>query len=408
MLNLAVVLLSAVVAANVGDGASIQKAIDEVSGRGGGRVVVPSGEYRTPSLRLRSNVELHLEKGAILRGGTKSADYFDFPASVCSVRPEKSSRVFIYAWDAENVAITGEGVIDGRGKEFFSRTESEGNFTWPKPPLERPRMLQLVRCRNVRLEGVTFEDSPNWTMLVRLCEDVKIDRIFINADHRIPNSDGIDIDGCKRVRVTNSRINTGDDCIIVRAMREAGHDEPVVCEDVEVSDCRLDSACQAFRMGGPWDDTVRNVRVRNIRASGYNGINFDYPVCYLHGTDEGYLDISGILVEDFRGSFVNCAVRMNVEPGVKLRRVADVTFRRLDVSSLKPLDFTGNADSPLSNIALEDSTVSVAATNLYTAAATEPLVLKGVMFNGVRMPDAAVVTPRGKRQPLPRDRKATW
>ena len=407
MLSLAIGLLAAVVTVPAGDGASIQKAIDEVSAQGGGRVVVPAGEYRSPSLRLKSNVELHLAKGALLRGGTRSEDYFDFPTDVCAVRPEKSGRVFIYAWDAENIAITGEGIIDGRAKEFFSRTESEWNFTWPKPEAPRPRMVQFVRCRNIRLEGVTFEDSPGWTMLIRLCENLTVDNVFVNADHRVINSDGIDLDGCRHVKIRNSRINTGDDCIIVRAMREAGSDERIVCEDIEVTDCHLDSACQAFRMGCPSDDTIRNVRIRNIRASGYNGINFDYPVGYLRPTDEGYMDISDIRVENFSGNFINCAVRMNVGPGVKLRRVADVTLRGFKVRSIHPLQFLGNADSPLVNVTLEDFTADVAGAKPYEARATEPLKLVNCTFNGEKVPDATVVTPRGAREPLVRPKRQT-
>lgn len=406
-MHIAVLLFSAIVTVAAGDGASIQKAIDAVSTQGGGRVVVPAGEYRCPSLRLRSHVELHLAKGALLRGGTKSEDYFDFPPEVCSVRPEKSGRVFIYAWDAEDIAITGEGLIDGRAKEFFSRTESEWNFTWPKPACPRPRMVQFVRCRNVRLEGVTFEDSPGWTMLIRLCENVTAEKIFINADHRVINSDGIDIDGCRHVRIRHSRINTGDDCIIVRAMREKGHDEQIVCEDVEVSDCKLDSACQCVRFGCPSDDTIRNVRIRNITGSGWNGLNFDYPVGYLRATDEGYMDISDIRVENFSGSFLNCAVRMVVGPGVKLRRVADITLKDFKVRSIQPLDFIGNADSPLTNVTLEDFTADVAGAKPYNAKATEPLKLVNFTFNGQRVPDAAVVTPRGKREPLVRAR-GSW
>jgi len=402
MPNVATVLFAVVVTVGAGDGPSIQKAIDAVSAKGGGRVVVPAGEYQSPSLRLYSGVELHLEKGALLRGSTRSEDYFDFPEDVCSVRPERSGRVFIYAWDAENIAITGEGIVDGRGKEFFSRTESKWNFTWPKPAHPRPRMVQFVRCRNIRLEGVTFEDSPGWTMLIRLCENLKVDNVFINADHRVINSDGIDIDGCRHVRIANSRINTGDDCIIVRAMREAGHDEPVVCEDVEVSDCRLDSACQAFRMGCPSDDTIRNVRIRNVKASGYNGINFDYPVGYLRATDEGFMDISDIRVENFSGNFINCAVRFVVGPGVKLRRVADISFRNFNVRSIYPLLFKGNADSPLTNVELRDFAADVAGATPYEAQATEPLKLVNCTFNGQRVPDATVVTPRGEREPLVR------
>ena len=134
-------MLAAAVAVAGRDGAAIQKAIDEVAAAGGGRVTVTAGYYDSGSIRLRSNIELHLEKGAILRGGTRSEDYFEFPDSVCKVKPENSARVFIYAWDAENIAITGEGLIDGRGKEFFDRLQPQGRF-WPKPSHPRPRMIR--------------------------------------------------------------------------------------------------------------------------------------------------------------------------------------------------------------------------------------------------------------------------
>ena len=401
------IILAAAVTVAGHDGAAIQKAIDEVAAAGGGRVTVPAGVYDSGSIRLRSGVELHLEKGAILRGGTRSEDYFEFPDSVCKVKPENSARVFIYAWDVENIAITGEGLIDGRGKEFFDRFQPRGRF-WPKPACPRPRMVQFVRCRNVRLEGVTFEDSPGWTMLIRLCEDVLVNRIFVNADQRIINSDGIDFDGCRRVKVTNSRFQTGDDCLILRAMREPGSDEGIVCEDVEVSDCDLDSTCQVIRMGCPSDDIIRHVRFRNIRARGNNGINFDYPVRYLRPTDEGFMDISDIVFENFSGDFMGTAIRMVTAPGVKLRQVADITFRNCKVRSMYPLDFTGNFDSPIKNVTLENCKVDVPGGAPYVAVATEPLRFRSCKFNGKDVPDDDLVTPRPARQPLVRAKGVSW
>ena len=401
------VLLAAAVTVAGNDGSAIQKAIDEVSAAGGGRVTVPAGVYESGSIRLKSGVELHLEKGAMLRGGTRSEDYFEFPESVCAVKPERSARVFIYAWDAENIAITGEGLVDGRGKEFFDRPQPKSRF-WPKPSHPRPRMVQFVRCRNVRLEGVTFEDSPGWTMLIRLCEDVVVDGIFVNADQRIINSDGIDFDGCKRVKVTRSRFLTGDDCLILRAMREAGSDEPVVCEDVEVSDCDLNSACQVIRMGCPSDDIIRHARFRNIRAQGNNGINFDYPERYLRPTDDGFMNISDIVFENFSGDFMGTALRIVAAPGVKLRAVSDITFRNCKLRSMRPLDFTGNFDSPLRNVTLEDCKVDVPGEKPFVAVATEPLRFRRCVFNGKAVPDDDLVAPRPARQPLVRKKGVSW
>ena len=400
-------MLAVVVTVTENNETAIQRAIDEIAASGGGRVSVPAGTYESGAIQLKSGVELHLEKGAVICGGTRSEDYFEFPDSACKVKPENSARVFVYAWDAENIAITGEGLIDGRGKEFFNRFQPKGRF-WPKPEHPRPRMLQFVRCRNVRLEGVTFEDSPGWTMLIRLCEDVCVDGIFVNADQRIINSDGIDFDGCKRVKVTRSRFHTGDDCLILRAMREPGSDEQIVCEDVEVCDCDLDSSCQVIRMGCPSDDIIRHVRFRNIRARGLNGVNFDYPVRYLRPTDEGYMNISDIVFEKFSGDFMGTAIRIVAAPGIKLRNVADITFRNCKLRSMNPLDFTGNFDSPIRNVTLENCTVDVPGAATFVSAATEPLRFRKCVFNGRVITDGDLTTSRPARQPLVRVKGMSW
>lgn len=340
------------------NGVAIQRAIDEVAANEtGGTVIVPAGEYPSGSIRLRSHVELQLAKGARIVGGTKSEDYFSFPLDVCKVTPEHSTRVFIYAWDAEDIAITGEGSIEGNGPAFFDHAKKWGSH-WAKPACERPRMVQFVRCKGVRLNGVSFLDSPCWTMLIRLCEDVEVDGIRVYADQRIINSDGIDFDGCRRVRVVRSDFKTGDDCLIVRAMREKGSSDSVVCEDIVVSDCTLDSTCQAIRIGCPSDDTIRNVRFRNIRMSGRNGIYFNYPVRYLSNADCGFMDVRDVIFENFTGTSADSAIQIDVDPGIRLRAVRDITFRNFDVKSARPIRFVGNVHTPIENVRLENVTVN--------------------------------------------------
>ena len=348
--------------------------------------MVPAGVHETKSLRLRSHVELHLEKGAVLRGSVRHEDYFDFPAEVCAVRPESSGLVLIYAWDEEDIAITGEGTVDGRGPEFFPGRNESPSFRghWPKPVLPRPREVQFVRCRGVRLQGVTFKDSAGWTMLIRLCENVFVDGIRIDNDQRVINSDGIDFDACRHVRVGNSTFRTGDDCLILRAMREKLGDV-AVCEDVVVSNCVLDSACQTIRIGCPSDDTIRNAVFRNIRATGSNGIFFDYPVRYVRAYDEGYMCVSNLVFEGYSGSLGGSAVQIVVEDGVKIRGVRDIVFRDFDVRSARPLRFVGNADSPLENLRFENVTV-----------------------NGERRPDGPVAPEVRPSRPLRRAESWSW
>lgn len=373
-------------AVHAAGGIDFQKLIDDAAKRGGGRVVVPAGVHETKSLRLRSHVELHLEKGAVLRGSLKHEDYFEFPADVCAVRPESSGLALIYAWDEEDIAVTGDGMVDGRGPEFFPGRNKSPSFRgfWPKPVLPRPREVQFVRCRNVRLQGVTFKDSPGWTMLIRLCENIFVDGIRIESDQHVINSDGIDFDACRHVRVGNSHFKTGDDCLILRAMREKRGDV-AVCEDVVVSNCVLNSACQTIRIGCSSDDTIRNAVFKDIRATGANGIFFDYPVRYVRAYDEGYMCVSNLVFDGYVGAQRGSAIQIVVEDGVKIRGVKDVTFRNFDVKSARPLRFIGNADSPIEGLRFENVTV-----------------------NGERQPDGPVAPQMRPSRPLRRVGSWSW
>lgn len=390
-------------------GRDIQSAIDQVAAQGGGRVVVPAGDYQTGSLRLRSHVDLHLDKGANLLGGAKSEDYDSFPAEICSIKPEGSSKVFLYAWDAEDIAVTGEGVIDGQGPKFFD-TKAVGKWGYyPKPPVERPRMVQFVRCRGVRLQGVTFKDSPCWTMLIRLCEDITVDGILITADQKMINNDGIDFDGCRRIRVGNSRFKTCDDCLILRAMREKGASERIVCEDVVVSNCVLNSRCQTIRLGCPSDDTIRNAVFRDIVAEGNNGIFADFPERYLRSDDEGYMDIRNITIENYTGHFTGSAVQIVSEPGVKVRKVDGFVFRNLKVRSRRPLRFIGNQGHEIGSVLLENVSADVEAKgDPVLVAGCAGLVYKDVTLNGAVQPDGAVASKAGSNVPLKRAKSVSW
>lgn len=385
----------------------IQAKIDKAFSQGGGKVLVPEGTYDVGSIQLRSNVELHLEKGALLLGADYSEAYDSFPEEICAIQPELSSKVLVYAYDAENIAITGEGVIDGNGPKFFDTSDPEAIF-YPKPPVERPRMVQFVNCDGVRLEGTTFKDSPCWTMLIRFCRNIEVKGITITADQRMINNDGIDFDGCSHVRVSDSHFKTGDDCLIVRAMRESA-DQHVVCEDVIVSDCELNSRCQTVRLGSPSDDVIRNVLFKNIKAVGNNGIFADYPTRYLNSDDEGYIDISDIVFDNYSGTFEGSAVQIVSQPGVKIRRADAFVFRNFDVKSDQPIRFIGNAGHEIGSVLLEN----------FKAEVQEPgepcevkgcngLEFKGVTLNGTAYPDGLVKSEPGDDSELVRGPSVSW
>lgn len=388
-------------------GDAIQLLIDKACAKGGGKVVVPAGVYSVGSIQLKSNVELHLEKDALLLGGDKSEDYDSFPEEVCSIKPEKSTKVLVYAYDAQNIALTGEGMIDGQGPKFFDTTEV-GRKYFPKPPVERPRMVQFYNCEGIRLEGVTFKDSPCWTMFIRFCKNIEVSGITITADQRMMNNDGIDFDGCSHVRVSNSRFKTCDDCLVLRAMREYP-EQKVVCEDVVVTDCELNSWCQTVRLGCPSDDTIRDAEFRNIVAEGNNGIFADYPTRYLRPEDEGHMDITNIVFDNYKGSFFGSAVQIVSEPGVKPRRIDGIVFRNFDVKSQAPLSFIGNEGHEIGNVLLENFKVEVLNPG-------EPVIVKGcnglvfknVMVNGEQRQDGPVMGVPGSNAPLVRGKAVSW
>ncbi len=347
--------------------AEIQARIDEAAERGGGRVVVPKGVHRCGTLRLRSGVELHLEEGAVLLGGSKPEDYDDvIPEEMVyrygdeNTTPTVTRKAFIIAETADGIAITGKGEIRIDGPAFFDRNTSLWGYWWAKPPCPRPRSVVMYRCRNVRFEGVTFRDCPLWTMWLRLCDGITIDGITIDAEQKMINSDGIDFDGCRHVRVGNSRFKTGDDCLVLRAIRHKFNaDEPVVTEDVVVSNCVLNSFCQGVRIGCPSDDTIRDAVFRDITFTGLNGIVSKQPRVYLEKGCNGYLKTGEILFENWKIGCYGHPVEILVEPGIALRDFGHMTFRNIEVKAKKPFVVMGNELTPLKGVRFENVRGSV-------------------------------------------------
>ena len=341
--------------------AAIQAQIDAAAAKGGGRVTVKKGIHPCRTLRLKSGVELHLEEGAVLKGGSASDDYDDvIPLEMvyrygANSTPTVTRKAFIVAEDASDIAITGKGMIEINGPSFFDKNTRLWKFFWDKPPCPRPRMVVMYRCRGVRIECVTFKDCPLWTMWLRLCEDVAVSHVRIEAEQKMINSDGIDFDGCRHVRVGDSFFKTGDDCVVLRAIRdERRKDVPVVTEDVIVSNCVFDTFCQGVRIGCPSDDTVRNAVFRNIEFSGANAIGSQQPRHYLASGDNGYLKTENILFENWNIESYGRPLAIFVDDGIKLRDFGHMTFRNFTVKSDFPFLVRGNAQSSVCGMTFEN------------------------------------------------------
>ncbi len=332
--------------------AAIQSAIDACYAAGGGRVFCGPGEFLTGSIQIKSCVDLHLTQGCRLMGSTNLADYEDFiaPGFRHEAAPEKSRKHLIRAIEAKNFSITGPGEINGSGPAFYDVKSIMWDRFYCKPDTPRPRLFMAFKCQQFRIEDASFNDSPSWTFWLMQCQDVGIHRIKMQADQKMINNDGIDLDMCRNVTVSDSIFKTGDDCIILRAMHRL-YDAKLPCENITVSNCVLDSSCQGIRVGCPGDDVIRNCTFTNLVITGQgNGIVFNNPKRYLSKTNQGSADIRNILFSNVVIDCQNAPISIDVETGIVLPYLGDISFADFRIKSGKPITIQGCPETIIRNI----------------------------------------------------------
>lgn len=378
-------------------GEAIQSAVDAAAAAGGGVVSLERGKtYHAGTIHLKSGVTLEIPEGTVIVGGENPDDYDDIDDPRIDVTPERSKKVFISCLFATNVTIRGGGVIDGRGLCFYDVKSNNGAGQFVKPPHPRPRMVQFVGCRNVRFEGVTFKDSPGWTCWIRNCEDVEIERVKVFGDQRMPNNDGLHIDGCRRVHIRDCDLKTGDDCIVMRAIRGPGGKS--LCEDMTVEDCRLDSTCQCVRLGCPTDGTIRRGVFRRLVMRGANGIFCNHPARWMHPGENGGFGMEDILFEDCDIAVRHYPILYQADPGVMLGSLGNTVFRNISIKAHDAIRLLGTGDSPVCNVTFENVTG--------TLRDSVPLRMESV--RGITFKDFSVTGGLGKKHPRAVGGKCTW
>ena len=350
------------------DTAALQTAIDACAAAGGGRVVFEAGVYLTGSLLLRSGVELHLAKGARLLGSPDCADWKDRPdarhidTAMC---PRRRSAALLFADEAEGVAITGEGVIDGNGYAFVEPDPESPSLQLRRRfdlSVSPPRLVFFAGCRDVRVEGVTVVNPPaGWSFWVHDCDRVRFADMAVESDVNFPNNDGIHVNCSRDVEIVRCRIETGDDSIIVRA-NSASLRENRVCERVHVADCSLRSYSCGVRIGWLNDGTIRECSFDrlDIRDS-VCGIGVFLPDWHSRDTwpDQGReaTDISNMAFTDIRMDAV-CArpvyVHISGHPGTKARSVRGLRFRNVVARGLMLPIVSAPRPGLVSGISFED------------------------------------------------------
>jgi polygalacturonase len=237
------------------DTRAIQATIDTCAKAGGGTVHFPPGRYLSGMLFLRSHVRLFLEAGSILQGSKHLLDYPVTTPGIRSYTDNYCDKSLFYGEDLEDVVLEGQGVIDGQGAGFSG------------PYKNRPFMIRMVHCRNISVSGLTLADSPMWVQHYLACREVYIRGIRVQSRVR-PNNDGIDIDGCEQVRISDCDISSGDDAIVLKST--SGH----ACKNVVITNCLLSTVCNALKIGTETNGSFENIAISNctIYDTGLAGI----------------------------------------------------------------------------------------------------------------------------------------
>ena len=332
----------------------LQAALDAARDAGGGRVVLPKGEYRTGTIRVYADIELHLPAGSRLVGSTDSADY------------DPAHPHLLWGEDADNFSLTGPGTIDGSGTAFFDTLVAEGR-NWD-PRRWRPEPFIRLSGQNLRLTDFSLVNSPAHCLDITDARFVFIRGLRIDNDYRSPNTDGIDLRRTSDVMISDCYIRTGDDAICLKA-----NDGPV--ERVTITNCVLSSDDAAVKLGTGSSDVIRDVRVSNCvidssryaltmfmtQGGRYENISLQhvsirtgsrhysgYPIFVDNeprSTEYGYGTIRDLRFENLR-IYTDGNVLIGGHPTKPLE---NVTLRDVDIHLVRPVDLGKRVRKPRGN-----------------------------------------------------------
>jgi polygalacturonase len=339
----------------VGDGVAMnteafEKAFAALAQRGGGKLIVPPGIWVTGPIKMASRTDLHVERGALIKF---SGDFKLYPLTVIDLKGEKEvdSVSPIMGENLENVSITGDGILDGGGdawrpvkksklleEEWRSLLKTGGMLnergdTWypsrevmtgekiveglrkqgsvkiedlePVHQYLRPKMLRLIGCKKVLLQGVTFQNPPNWTMNPVLCDDVSILNVQVRNSPIAQNSDALDLESCRHAVIRDCIFDAGDDGICIKSGKDAaGRRIGVPTEDVLVEGCTVYHAHGGFTIGSEMSGGVRDMRVRNCTFIGTD-VGLRFKSTRGRGGVVERIDISNIRMVGITGDAIN-------------------------------------------------------------------------------------------------------
>lgn len=420
---------------------AIQKAIDECTEAGGGTVIIPEGIYLTAPITLKSNVRLFTERNSVIIF-SHDLDLYEIYDEWFEGIPTKRCTSPLNALDAENIAITGHGTFNGNGDWWRPLKKSKmAPGQWKKHLKEkggivdndiwypdsasllaqsycldqnvpvitddslwqvvksflRPVLLHFVGCKNILLEGVTFENSPAWNLHPMCCENLILNHLNVRNPWYSQNGDGVDVESCRNVVISHCSFDVGDDAICMKSGKDKpGRDRGIPTENVVVDDCVVYHGHGGFVCGSEMSGGIKNVQVSNnlyigtdvgLRFKSTRGRGGVVENIYINGVNMVNIPNEGLLFDLFYGgkgageeTEEELAARMNAEaPAVSEETPAfkNIVIENVKGSNIKrAIYFNGLPEMKIQNVTLRNIAISATEGALFRQ--TDGLIIDNV------------------------------
>lgn len=388
--------------------AAFAKAIKSLSQKGGGKLIVPEGIWYTGPIQFEDNIELHLDRGALI---LFSENLDDYPVLKSDWEGLSTYRAMspLTARGKKNIAITGEGTINGNGQcwrpvKRMKMTDSQwkaltkkgcttekGDLWFPNEKIMyayahqnelwdkihkgdeeatkiahdflRPVLVSFIECKNVLLQGVTFENSPAWNVHPLMCENLIVENVNIRNPWYAQNGDGIDIESCTNVLLVNSSFDVGDDAICMKSGKDKdGRDRGVPSSNVLIEGCTVYHGHGGFVIGSEMSGGCKDIVARNCVFIGTDvGLRFKSTRGRGGVVENIYID--NIKMTDIAGDALIFDLYYGIKPGAPVPPVTEETpcFKNIFIkdvtcrSAARAAFFNGLPEMPMKNVVIEDS-----------------------------------------------------
>ena len=382
------------------DTEAIQKAFDSV--KKGGTVVFPAGKYISGPLTLKGdNVTVRLEEGATLFATTNQAAFLKSGTDWLAAKSGGEFNPFLVIKDSPNLTITGKGTIDGNGQVWWEKAE-EARRKVAGYTLPRPNLIVPTRCDNLRIIGITIQNSMKFHLVPTECDGVWIEDVKMFAPERAANTDAIDPSICRNVTVTNCLIDVGDDNIAIKSGKKVDGRE-FACENITITHCTFKHG-HGMSIGSETSGGVRNVFVRHTTFE-----DTDNGIRIKSDRKRGGL-VENVVCEDITMKNVRGAITITSyypkipatdttqEVTATTPKYKNITIRNLTGTSSKSLgSIVGLPESSVENVIIDNVTLDAAEAGLeirnargvefknvkFTAKKGEPVIVQNAEVKGL-------------------------